>query len=84
LQSHSCLDQREVLADVNARGKKKKRGERYRIAPTYSPLFLSLPQPLEEHEGSIEGDNLALSYKCDRLNTTTWLSSQPKGELLRF
>jgi hypothetical protein len=47
---------------MEASGGEKKREERYRIKPTYSPLSLSLPQPLEEHEGSIEGDNLAPSY----------------------
>jgi hypothetical protein len=62
----------------------KKEGGALPDTTNIPPLSKSLPQPLEEHEGSIEGDNLALSYRCDRLNTASWLSSQPKGERLRF
>lgn len=50
-------DQLKACVEWDHKGQGNKKEELFRITPICSFLSWSLPQPLEEHEGSIEGDN---------------------------
>jgi len=63
---------------------KKERGALPDNTNLLPPSLKASRSLLRNMKEALKGTTLPLPYRCDRLNTAPWLSSQPKGELLRF